>query len=92
MRTIVGNIPGSLGGLRLLPVTSEDACVGVFGLGEDAGDEGRRSDAMEDDWTERRVLVISKGYVTTTEVIPAIAPAVNRRGVVNSVAPFGINN
>jgi hypothetical protein len=38
------------------------------------------------------VRVMSRGYVITTDVIPAIAPAVNRNGVVNSVLPGGIKN
>jgi hypothetical protein len=54
--------------------------------------ESWRIVGREEDWTERRVRVMSRGYVITTDVIPAIAPAVNRNGVVKSVSPSGINN
>jgi len=92
MCTIVGNNPGSLGGCRLpAGVVGLADVVVLVGIDEDAFEEGGRNDAIEDDWTERRVRVISKGYVMTTEVIPARAPAVKRRGVVSSVAPLGIN-
>lgn len=53
--------------------------------------EGGRIVEREEDWTERRVRVMSIGYVITTDVIPAMAPAASRRGVFNSVAASGIN-
>jgi hypothetical protein len=76
----VGNIPGSFLGAAV-------------GRGVEPGvEDGGRMVAREEDWTERRVRVMSRGYVITTDVIPAIAPAVNRNGVVNSVCPGGIKN
>jgi hypothetical protein len=74
-----GGIPGNLG----FPFV-------VVGVG--VVEMTLRIVGREEDWTERRVRVMSRGYVITTEVIPAIAPAVNRNGVVKSVSPSGINN
>jgi hypothetical protein len=99
---MVGNMPGSFGGFWrreedgwdfvIAEVVGELAGIrlGVAPATSGAGSDWRR-ETIDEDWTERRVLVMSRGYVIITDVIPAIAPASNLNGVVNSVFPGGIS-
>ena len=56
--TIVGNMPGNFVGV-LLP--GEEGVRVVVEFVDDVEVIGRRIVAREDDWTESRVLVISRG-------------------------------